>query len=195
MRAELPPASARPSITTRAAGRPATVAAPRSTTVRSRTPMKRWRASTSGVRAPGRRAHSAFTSTAAGAARCRSTRSASLASSTTQAPPGKATRYPLGEWNAPPSKRRPAQPPSVATTSTPSAPTSASVRRRLAVGRAAPRMASRELFEHLAERDPALSQEHQRVEPEVGDLLDDPPIAFPPERRRDHFRGLLADLA
>src|SRR3989338_3480279 len=195
MRAGAPSASARPSTTACAAGRPATVVSARSTTTRPRTPMNRWRASTSGVRAPGARPHSAFTSTAAGAARCRSTRSASLASSTTQAPPGKATRYPLGEWNAPPSKRRPAQPPSAATTSTPSAAARPSARRRLTVGRAAPRLAPRELLEHLAERDPALPQEHQRVEPEVGDLLDDAPVALAAERRGDHLRGLLADLA
>src|SRR3990167_9147475 len=91
--------------------------------------------------------------------------------------------------------RRPAQPPSAAAASTPSAAARPSARARLTIGLAAPRMAPRELLEHLAERDLALAQEHQRVEPQVRDLLDDAPGALAAERRGDHLRGLLADLA
>src|SRR5205823_8611344 len=54
---------------------------------------------------------------------------------------------------------------------------------------------ARELLEDVAERDAALPEQHQRVEPEIGDLRDDPRIALAAECRRHHLRRLLADLA
>src|SRR5262245_4941112 len=114
--------------------------------------------------------------------------------------PGSVTRYPLSERNSPPSIRDDWQ----AATLTSTAHTSASRtpcgrRARLASARGAMRPArgvtASQLGEDPPQRDAPATEEDHAVEPEIGDLGDDPLVAFAAEGRGDHLRGLLADLA
>src|SRR6185369_11186993 len=56
------------------------------------------------------------------------------------------------------------------------------------------RVASRQLFQDLAERYPTRAEQHEGVEPQVGDFLDDTPVALTTERRGDHLGRLFTDL-
>src|SRR5207245_2489527 len=56
-------------------------------------------------------------------------------------------------------------------------------------------VSARQLLEDVAERDATLPEQHQRVEPEIGDLRDDPGVTLAAERRRHDLDRLLADLA
>src|SRR3989442_4660423 len=66
--------------------------------------------------------------------------------------------------------------------------------RWLPIRRGPCRVASRQLFQDLAERYPTRAEQHEGVEPQVRDLLDDAPIALTAERRRDHLSRLFTDL-
>src|SRR5260370_1297964 len=63
------------------------------------------------------------------------------------------------------------------------------------VGRCPPRVTASELLEHLSQRNPPRPEQHDRVEPEIGHLLDEAPVALAAEGRRHHLHRLLADLA
>src|SRR5262249_9591067 len=65
---------------------------------------------------------------------------------------------------------------------------------RLPIRRGPCRVASRQLVQDLAERYPTRAEQHEGVEPQVGDLLDDAPVALTAERRRDPLGRLFADL-
>src|SRR5713226_7665893 len=93
--------------------------------------------------------------------------------------------------------RPPAQPANAHAAAAPtiSAPIRPASTRRSAVRPGTLRVPPRELLDHLAERDAPRAEQHQRVEPEVGRLRDEPPVALAPERRGDHLGRLLADLA
>src|SRR5215471_5600300 len=86
-----------------------------------------------------------------------------------------------------------------AVASSEAATTTWAVRRGLgtSAGRArglASRMTSGELLEDVPQPDAPRPQQHHRVEPEIGHLLHQAPVAFAPERGRDDLGGLLADL-
>src|SRR2546427_3446159 len=67
--------------------------------------------------------------------------------------------------------------------------------RPLTVRPGAPRVPPRELLDHFAERDRPRAQQDQRVEPEIGRLLDQAPVALTAERGRDDLGRFLTDLA
>src|SRR5262249_44399690 len=66
--------------------------------------------------------------------------------------------------------------------------------RGLPIRRGPCRVASRQLFQDLAERYPTRAEQHEGVEPQVGDFLDDAPIALTAERGGDHLGRLFTDL-
>src|SRR6516162_7063583 len=66
--------------------------------------------------------------------------------------------------------------------------------RGLPIRRGPCRVASRQLFQDLAERYPTRAEQHEGVEPQVGDFLDDTPVALTTERRGDHLGRLFTDL-
>src|SRR5262245_21533749 len=66
--------------------------------------------------------------------------------------------------------------------------------RGLPIRRGPCRVASRQLFQDLAERYPTRAEQHEGVEPQVGDFLDDAPVALTAERSGDHLGRLLTDL-
>src|SRR5580765_1538438 len=66
--------------------------------------------------------------------------------------------------------------------------------RRLPIRRGPCRVASRQLFQYLAERYPTRAEQHEGVEPQVGDFLDDTPVALTTERCGDHLGRLFTDL-
>src|SRR5215510_5766237 len=90
--------------------------------------------------------------------------------------------------------RRPVAHPA-STITTPSASASgARPTRGLPIRRGPCRVASCQLFQDLAERYPTRAEQHEGVEPQVGNLLDDAPIALTAKRGGDHLGRLLTDL-
>src|SRR5690348_3508640 len=89
--------------------------------------------------------------------------------------------------------RRPAHPVNAMTAPSASA-SGARLTRRLPIRRGPRRVASCQLFQDLAERYPTRAEQHEGVEPQVGDFLGDAPIALTSERRGDHLDRLFPDL-
>src|SRR5262245_29845240 len=90
--------------------------------------------------------------------------------------------------------RRPAPQPASATIAPSTSASGARRTRPLPIRRGPSRVASRQLRQHLAERNASRAEQDEAVEPQVGDFLGDAAVTFAAERRRDYLRRLLADL-
>src|SRR5882672_150765 len=69
------------------------------------------------------------------------------------------------------------------------------IQRLSARGALVPSVSLRQLFKDVPKRNPARSEKHERVKPEIRDFFDEPPVAFAAERRREDLHRLLADLS
>src|SRR5215470_11843036 len=90
--------------------------------------------------------------------------------------------------------RRPVAHPASTITAPSASASGARLTRGLRIRRGPCRVASRQLFQNLAERYPTRAEQHEGVEPQIGDLLDDAPVALTAERGGDHLGRLLTNL-